>query len=173
MQGVTPDRHAYSTAATPRLTAAGFVQGAPRTYLHSLESCRADQDIITSSSAHRGLKTTRAACDGAPRASISDLSACVAESPALHTAILIVHNTPRTYLENHRLSRQPTATPRYGTQHEEVMGPHDLRARRLCDRPSCSSLRCQFMLPRAGSLLATSYELRPKVVSLSFDRDAT
>ena len=50
------DHHAYSTAATQRPTATLIVQNVPRTYLISLESCRIDQDIIQSSSAHRRHK---------------------------------------------------------------------------------------------------------------------
>ena len=59
LRGVASDHHAYSTAAAPRLTATLIVQNVCRTYLHSLELCRNDQDIIQSSSAHRGQKTAR------------------------------------------------------------------------------------------------------------------
>ena len=59
MRWVTPDRHAYVTAAASRLTAIITVQGAPLTYLYSLRLYRADQDMILSSSAYEGQKTIR------------------------------------------------------------------------------------------------------------------
>ena len=59
MRWVAFDRHAYVTAAASRLTAIITVQAAPRTYLHSLALYRAEQDIILSSSAYEGQKTTR------------------------------------------------------------------------------------------------------------------
>ena len=59
MQVIAPDRHAYVTAASPRLTTMWTVQGVPQMCIHSLGLYRTDQDIICSSSAGGGQKTTR------------------------------------------------------------------------------------------------------------------
>ena len=81
---VTSDRHAYVTAAASRLTAIIAVQGAPRTYLHSLGLYRADQDIILSSSAYGGQKTTRDALrEGSERGHFR--SSCVCHGGCLAT----------------------------------------------------------------------------------------
>ena len=84
LRGVASDHHAYSTADTPRLTAILIVNIVPQTYLISLESCRIDQDIVQSSSAHRGQKTTRDALrEGSERG--HSRSSCVYHGGCLAT----------------------------------------------------------------------------------------
>ena len=84
MRRVAFDRHSYVTAAASRLTAMITVQGAPRTYLHSLGLYRADQDIILSSSAYGGQKTTRDALrEGSERGHFR--SSCVCHGGCLAT----------------------------------------------------------------------------------------
>ena len=84
MRRVARDRHAYVTAAASRLTAIITVQGAPLTYLYSLRLYRADQDMILSSSAYEGQKTTRDALrEGSERG--HSRSSCVYHGGCLAT----------------------------------------------------------------------------------------
>ena len=75
-----------------------------------------------------------------------------------------MQSAPRTYYHSHGSCTDPTYTPCYHRQHTEVRRPR----KRCSETGTCTGLvRCQFMMPQAGSLHAVAIRAEPTAACLT------